>query len=97
MEQKPSVGQDFTVVFNSPETLVGATVTIEYKKPDRTIETNVTPTNVDTAIDQISYKIPKEDSVAGKWLVVAKIINAAGDVSWTKPPESVNFVDRFKV
>ena len=94
----PAEGQDYTVNMTVPDTisLVGATVTIEYIKPDKSFTEGVTPTNVDTTNNIISYKIEDTDSVAGLWEIGAKIIESSGDVSFINPKVLVRF-DRRSV
>lgn len=88
----PVEGQDFVVIMISPEDLTGATVTIEYRKPgSRELVEGVAPTNVDTNLNKITYKILAADSVQGTWKVGAKVINAAGDISFVNPAVSVTF------
>jgi hypothetical protein len=89
----PVEGSDFTVEMESPETLVGATVTVEYRTPNRQLTVDVAPTSVDTVNDIVYYEIPKEDAMQGKWRLWAKIVNAAGKATYSNPPVEV-FFDR---
>ena len=81
----PVEGSDYTVILQADESLMGATVTILYRKPDGTKIMDVTPTNVDTIENRISYKISGDISTEGIWAIQAKVVNASGDVSYTKP------------
>jgi len=87
----PVAGQDYTVGMTSPESLVGATVTIEYKTPSNVITEDVEPTNVNTETDVISYKMTNEITTQGTWHVWAKIINSAGDITYVNPAIHVRF------
>ena len=87
----PVEGSDYTVQIESPETLVGATVTIEYRTPNNVVTEDIVPTDIDTEDDVITYEIDKSKTINGIWRFWAKIINAAGKTSYVNPPGVVKF------
>ena len=87
----PVAGQDFDVVLIEGGSLSGATVTVEYKKPNGVKTRDVTPTDVDTDTGEITYSIPAADSIAGTWLFTAKIVDSGGKIRWTNPAVSIFF------
>jgi len=93
----PVEGSDYTIILQADESLVGATVTILYRKPDGTKVEDVTPTNVDTGTNEISYKIESTDSVEGIWAIQAKVVNSSGYISYTKPVATVTFDRELQV
>lgn len=96
VEGNPVEGQDFIVNMDSPEDLAGATVTIEYRLPgSKVLTTGVTPTNVDTDINRITYLIEAADAVQGTWIIGAKIINAVGRISYVNPGIPITFDRRL--
>jgi hypothetical protein len=92
----PVAGQDYTINMTVNDDLTGATVTIEYRKPDGTIVTDVEPTSVDEETSIISYKIEDTVSVYGQWKLTAKIINTSGDIRYINPPVIVFFDEKLK-
>ncbi len=93
----PMAGTDYTVNMTAKDedgvlfSLVGATVTIEYKAPGVAQVTGVTPTNVNTTTSVISYKIEDTASTEGLWAVGAKVITAGGDVRRVNPRVKIHF------
>ena len=87
----PVAGQDYDVILVEEGTLVGAAVTIEYKKPNGQKVRDVTPTSVDTGAGEIKYSIPNTDSTYGTWLFVAKIVASDTKIRYTNPAEQIFF------
>lgn len=87
----PVVGSDYTVEMISPESLVGATVTIEYKNPQLVMTEGVSPTNIDTESNVISYKMTNDKTSEGNWKIWAKIVNSSGDITYVNPAVSIRF------
>lgn len=88
----PIEGSDYTINIESPEDLTGATVTIEYRKPNNQIVDGVEPTNVDNNV--ITYSMVNTITEKGAWKVWAKIVNKDGEITYTEPAESINFKGR---
>jgi len=87
----PVAGQDFIQGFETTESLVGATVTVEYKKPNGEKTRDVVPTSVDTDTGIVTYLIPSTLSTYGMWLFQIKVVNSAGKISWSNPATKVFF------
>lgn len=92
----PVEGSDYTVIMTTEEDLTGATVTIEYRKPGNVVVEDVTPSNVDTTENKISYKLEDTITTQGVWKIWAKIINSSGDVSYVNPAVTVEFDQKGK-
>lgn len=88
----PVVGQDFEVNMVTSESLVGATVTLKYVKPDGVCVTGITPTNIDTGTGTITYELlSAATDIAGKWRFNADIIFSSGKKSTSNPATEVTF------
>lgn len=99
----PVAGQDYRVNMTAKTDdsgtrtivdLTGATVTIEYRKPDNTIVEGVTPTLVGTTGGEIEYLMPKTLTTQGTWFIWAKIINSEGKESYVNPAVNVTFENK---
>jgi hypothetical protein len=93
----PVAGADYTIHMITDVDLTGATVTIEYRKPDGSEQTGITPTNVNVSTGTISYRITKTLSANsdGEWKVTAKIVDAQGDTSFVNPSVSIIFDRKY--
>jgi len=91
----PVAGQDFIVNMVTTEDLTNATVTIEYKTPNGTVVTGVTPTSVNVSAGIISYLLQDSITVNGIWFVGAKIVDASGNISFVNPPLTIKFENKF--
>jgi hypothetical protein len=90
----PIEGSDFTINIEAPEDLTGAAVTIEYRMPNNQILDGIEPTDVDEESNIITYSMANTITTKGTWKVWAKIVNTDGKITYTEPPESVNFKGR---
>jgi hypothetical protein len=91
----PVAGQDYTVSMATTESLVDATVTIEYRKPDLSLVVDVEPTNVDTDNNVITYKMPNTLTTHGTWRIGAKIVFANDDIGYVNPAVVVYFENKL--
>lgn len=90
----PIERSDYTINIEASEDLTGSTVTIEYRTPNNKIIDGVEPTNVDIESNIITYSMVNTITTKGTWKVWAKIVNAAGKISYTEPPQIVVFIGR---
>jgi hypothetical protein len=76
----PIEGQDFDVKMQAPEELDGATVVLWYRTPNETLTEDVTPTDVNTTTNIITYRIDDAVAVKGTWIFGGKITNTDSDI-----------------
>jgi hypothetical protein len=81
----PIEGQDFDVKMQAEEELEGSTVVLWYKTPADVITNDVTPTDVNTTTNIITYRIDDAVAVTGRWTFGGMITNAAGDITKIHP------------
>ena len=94
-KKNPVAGSDFTQEFETTEDLVNATVTIEYKKPNGTRVVDQDPTSVNTSTGIITYLLPNTITTYGKWFLQVKIVNLAGEITWSNPATKVFFDNKI--
>lgn len=93
----PVAGADYLVALEAPESLAGATITIERRTNFGIIEEGIAPTLVDTTNNIIYYEIPSSDSInGGEWRVWAKVIKS-GKIKFTSPVVKVYFDEKGKI
>ena len=89
-------GQDFELkMIMVNQSLIEATVTIWYKKPDGSLTINVAPTSIDAVTNTITFKIHNTESIRGIWIIWVKIINKVDKVYFSRPRIALVFNERL--